>query len=223
MLRIFITLIIIFLSNYALAEFVNVETSKPKEGESNVNIEVQKGGEQPLLPRSVGFTEEFEKIHNNKNDDEVINLIKPTIESTTYPYLYEYAIRIASKEPENAIIIFSRAGIRARYDAMRCSDATARQGISFWPRLAQNVKDIAKKEPYSSQIDSYMEKAIELEVAAFPNYKDQKPSTVCFHGMNAVIAGLNKQEYKDWYIPEDKWKVTFDELVENARKSLNKQ
>lgn len=61
--------------------------------------------------------------------------------------------------------------IRARYDALRCIDTTARQGISMWPPLAKNVAELINSTTYKPSLNELKLLAAELEEHGPINYK----------------------------------------------------
>ena len=185
---------------------------------------VHQGTDGPLLPPSTGYTAEFEQLHLRPDSDNaaIVSELEPLLDSTTYPYLYEYARRAAGIAPDAAVVTFYRAGIRARYDAMRCTDPTAPQGIRFWPSIAKPIQVLAQQPTFKQKLPRYLEQALDMEEQAYPNYAERPPYTVCFHGMKAVSAKMEGKEFVDWHTPPDQWEAQFNELMKKSRTSIEK-
>lgn len=97
---------------------------------------VKDGLPTSLVPPSAGFTRHFEELHERPFSENVfvIPWLKDNIYDLPPPYLYELARRVFQTDPEEACVWFWLGSIRCRYDAYRCVDKTAGQGILYWPR-----------------------------------------------------------------------------------------
>jgi len=173
------------------------------------------------IPPSAGFTADFENLYRKPEsaNEEIVSRLRPQLDQLTYPYLYEYARRVASTDPDDAIVVFWRAGIRARYDALRCTDQTARQGISFWPSLVPKVVELLRSPAYKERSRELLLRAADLEERANISYE---PSTICFHGVAAMKAGLENRQLENWHIPRTEWLKVHEEVLASARKSASR-
>jgi hypothetical protein len=173
------------------------------------------------IPPSAGFTADFEDLYRRPEsaNEEIVSRLRPQLDRLTYPYLYEYARRVAATAPEDAIVVFWRAGIRARYDALRCTDQTARQGTSFWPSLVPKVVELLRSPAYKDRSRELLLRAADLEERANISYE---PSTICFHGMAAMQAGLENRQLENWHIPRGEWPKIHEQVLANARHSADR-
>lgn len=143
--------------------------------------------------------------------------LRQKLDSLPFPYLYEYARRVADSNPEEAMVTFSRAGIRMRYDAYRCADQTARQGIRFWPPIAKNVVELAQSDAYKARIGELGLRAVALEQKVPIHYQ---PFAICFHGMDAMVAAIDKKPVGNLYVPESEWPQVHADVLQKATKSF---
>ena len=126
-------------------------------------------------------------------------------------FLYEMARRLWDMgRIDDALEWFAIAGMRARYDAFRCTDATARQGILMLPSMAANVQ--AGIEQYRTEFG-----AAGLRALTRPNlFLDSvSPWWICVHGMAAVRSAMEHRPLKEaeWLTPQSEWPA----LRENLR------
>ena len=126
--------------------------------------------------------------------------IKAKIKALPPPYLYELARRTFDIDKREAFVWFLTSYLRAAYDASKCTDRTAGQGILQLPNLAPPVsRALFADKAYAKKI---MKEALERE-RAFP--EDSNPSWVCFHGIKAMVAAMQKRQFVDWTIPQSQW------------------
>ena len=67
-----------------------------------------------------------------KYNKEVIEFLIENINRLPTPYIYELSRRLYFDDKQAAYNWLYLGRLMARYDAMRCSDKTAGQGIQFW-------------------------------------------------------------------------------------------
>jgi hypothetical protein len=118
-------------------------------------------------------------------------------------FLYEIARRLWDMGRRNdAFEWFALAHVRARYDAARCVDKTAPQGIFALPQIAANVQAGMRQLPADFS-------AAGLRAIARPDAFSGtvSPWGICAHGMNAVMAGIEKKSIDEaaWLKPQGEW------------------
>ena len=93
-----------------------------------------KGLPKHPIPESAGYTKAFRMVAiQPASQDERIILSTVQNIKTAYPtYIYELARRLFRYAQNDAAAWLVTADIRAQYDALRCTDASARQGIIIW-------------------------------------------------------------------------------------------
>ena len=69
----------------------------------------------------------------------IVRWIKAKRDRLPPPYLYELARRTFGANRDEGMMWFALATVRARYDAMRCRDRSARGGIRYLPAMALEV------------------------------------------------------------------------------------
>ncbi|MDD9903249.1 MAG: tetratricopeptide repeat protein [Rhodospirillaceae bacterium] len=151
-------------------------------------LTVQRGGltSEPVSP-SAGYSKKFEALHLRPLSESPLILpdLKAKIKDLPPPYLYELARRTFDIDKREAFVWFLTGYLRAAYDASKCTDRTAGQGILQLPNLAPRVsRALFADKAYAKKI---MKEALERE-RAFP--EDSNPSWICFHGMKAMVAAM---------------------------------
>jgi hypothetical protein len=180
-----------------------------------------RSGLSVTIPESAGYSPQFAALHERPESEDaaIVRDLKPRLDRVTYPYLYEYARRVASTNPEEAVVTFWRAGIRARYDAARCTDKTAVQGISAWPPVSGKALELARSPEYKTRTKEMMLRAAALEENVNIDYE---PSTICFHGMSAIQAGMDKKPLENWHVPRSEWPQVHQKLLQSVRDAANR-
>src|SRR5215831_18989718 len=124
-------------------------------------------------------------------------------------YLYELSRRLWETDKHAAMEWFVVGKARALYDAQRCVDTTARQGIQILPMIAPDVmKGIeADRKAYGDA---------GLRALARPDIflDTESPVWICSHGMGAVMSGIQNKPMKesDWLRPPAEWEGIKNEL-----------
>lgn len=126
-------------------------------------------------------------------------------------FLFEMARRLWDKNHEEAFEWYALASIRARYDAMRCTDSSAPQGVLMLPQAAQNVLEGIEKE-------RKLFGTAGLRALAQPRAftSSVSPWWICSHGMGAINAAINKKPLENWLTVESSW----DEAKEKIRRDM---
>ena len=171
---------------------------------------------QPVSP-SAGYVEELEKLHKRPMSDNanIVPALKANIRTLTPPYLYELARRTFDADRRESSIWFITGYLRAAYDALKCTDRSARQGVRQLPNLAPRVaKILAADRAYAKEM---MLEALERE-KSFPELSD--PSWICFHGMKAMIAAMEHRQFTNWAKPQEQWGEIRREFMARVRNSL---
>ncbi|MDA0662716.1 MAG: hypothetical protein O3B08_07765 [Proteobacteria bacterium] len=169
-------------------------------------VTVQKGGPGPLVSPSAGYTNDLEALHNRPLADnpQIVPALKADIRTKTPPYIYELARRTCETDQQESVIWLLTGYFRANYDAAKCTDTTARQGVvqlfALAPKVGKAVHAISaeNREKYKRLWAA----AFDLE-ATFP--EDSDPRWICVYGMKAVMAALEKKEIRDWAKPKTEW------------------
>jgi hypothetical protein len=134
-------------------------------------------------------------------------------------YIYELARRTCATDPDRAIYIFNLAGSRMRYDAFRCVDETALEGI------AATIASLPMPE---CRVLLDMKKTVaalkKLRASPAPFASKASPWWICSHGMAAVEAGLANKELapSDWEKPEAEWDGVRREIAEQIDYTIAK-
>lgn len=118
------------------------------------------------------------------------------------PYLYELARRLWATDKATAMEWFAVGKARAFYDAMRCVDTTARQGIMYLPMIAPDV--VAGIEADRGEY-----RKAGLRALARPDvFVDAiSPAWICAHGIQAINSAIqgNQNFEPNWLRPSSEW------------------
>lgn len=166
-------------------------------------------------PKEARRNDPFAVMHDKPMSENETLVPQLIASANTLPpqYLYELSRRLWPTDKAAAMEWLAVGMARARYDAMRCTDKTARQGILFLPMIADEV--VKGTEQDRKAFGEAGKRALErpdLFVDAV------SPMWICMHGMgviNAAIQGRKLAE-TDWLAPASEWPA----LRENVRKDL---
>jgi hypothetical protein len=117
-------------------------------------------------------------------------------------YLYELAGRLWRHDQQQAFEWYAVGSVRARYDALRCLDPTAGQGILVLPRLAE---DVAKA--VETRRAEFGEAGLRAMTRADLFADAVSPIWICLHGigaLNQAIQGRPTQQ-SDLVKPPGEW------------------
>ena len=183
-------------------------------------VEAQtRSGPTPPIPRSVGYTTAFEKIHTQpaSKSTAIIKDLQSKMADMPPPYIFELARRTYDTDPKEALILFWLATLRAHTDAEKCSDISVLQGLKHWNRLVPRILKILKAYPQSSQRAQLI--AIERDKAFLT---DTSPRWICFSGKAAARAKAENRDYEFWHKPTREWRALRKQTRQNMIKSANR-
>lgn len=130
------------------------------------------------------------------------------------PFLYELARRTFPISKEEAVKWYFMGTIRARLDAVLCTDRTSAQGISFLPQMAFEVGNfIQENSGISGKIGVDLLEGDDLMKGT------ASPWWICSHGMQAIgkaVQGENPKELT-WLKPQAEWEDLFNSILDGAR------
>lgn len=159
---------------------------------------------------------------NKKLRNQTVNDVLANPDSYSPPVLYALSRELFSSDrKEEAAYWFYVAQLRARYDAYRCTDHTARQVVSVL-----NGEYGPEINKYAFENLDLLEKTIDKVVEFVrTNEEDYDPRWVNLHGMGAVRAGLGDGSQDNQLSePEGKWKAiktkTINEYYSGFKKML---
>lgn len=147
-------------------------------------------------------------------------LIRHSAELTPV-FTYELSRRLWDQgRYDEAFEWYATGAIRARYDAIRCVDATAPQGVMFLPQAAQNVAlGIEGRRAEYGRAG--------LRALARPDLftSTVSPWWICSHGIKAVRGALQGQalDQPDWLKPQSEWPELQAKLVAALTRNFEEQ
>jgi len=157
--------------------------------------------DNPDIPPSFGFDPDFQTIHDAPYDDAgtLVRLEKEAASLPT-PYLYELARRLAAKSPERSLQTYLVARTRMTYDANRCSDSSALEGIRAWDMLvAPEIRFLfVTGRPSRSVVSNAL-----AEEAKLPS--NVEPWWICRSGMSSMMAAMKGTPEPLKLKPESEW------------------
>lgn len=155
-------------------------------------------------PKSARTADPFWVLHDRPMTENAV-LVPQLIASVhTLPpqYLYELARRLWLTDRSKAMEWLVVGMARARYDALRCVDKSARQGIAFLPLIAPDVMTGAKENRKAFSA------AGRRALVRADLYADMvSPAWICSHGIRAISMALEgkKAMQGDWVISPAEW------------------
>ena len=189
-------------------------------------VEIQTQGNFTRIVTSIPEVKEqmklLESIRKRPAEDnqEVIDWIKQRSDHLQPAFLYELSRRLFASDKDAALEWYAVGQIRAQYDAFRCTDGTARQGIFFLPMIAKDVAIYARARRKE------LERA-GLRALARPDLFTDKvsPIWICTHGMDTVKAGFEKKRLSrdQLFTPEKDWPQLKQELLAKNTDFYRKQ
>jgi hypothetical protein len=155
-----------------------------------------------------------------EQDASVVAALTKNMDNLPPAYAYELARRLCVADPERAAYVFALAGQRMRYDAIRCTDETAKPGVqaTLFSLQMPECKDMLSN--------------VELHLASLRKVRDAKeafaskasPWWICSHGMKAFGAAMDKKTLgpSDWLKPESEWPALQERLKDNIDYTIEK-
>lgn len=178
------------------------DAAAPLGGAVPLRLEEQKGlPKEPVSP-SAGFTKDFEALHRRPLTENAVLVpqLKANLATLPTPYIFELARRTFVDDKPEGVTLFWLARLRAIYDATRCTDGTAAQGILQWNAIVGDVLRYIGENPEVSRTSKLA--AIQRESALPAN---TSPQWICVHGIKAVLAASRGQPMENWLKPEADW------------------
>ncbi|WOF75409.1 hypothetical protein QMT40_003081 [Parvibaculaceae bacterium PLY_AMNH_Bact1] len=133
------------------------------------------------------------------------------------PYLYEAARQLLGSDKNQAAETYLLAFVRTRYDASKCLDRSAPQGIAFFSMEMPEV-------PKALQGDAgTVAAALEKVRQRLDLFSHQASSWwICSHGIrNSVVASSNQQiNLEQWRKPESDWAGLRQAQLDSLDRSL---
>lgn len=142
--------------------------------------------DNPDIPPNFGFDLNFQAVHDAPYDDvATLARLKKDAGSMPTPYLYELARRLAANDPSGSLQTYLIARTRMSYDASRCADPAALEGLRAWDMLvASDIRYLfASGRPSSTVVNAAL-----AEEAKLP--ADTEPWWICRSGMAAMTAAM---------------------------------
>lgn len=161
------------------------------------------------------------KGHEN---DALIDTIEKHADHYQPPVFFPLATLLYRQgDLEHAIFWFNAGRLRANYDAVRCTDVTARSAVEA---LVTQVPTELRKDQFSDlpKLKKIIAKVIKWDAATPHNY-DQR--WINLHGMAAMNEGLGNhaQSPQPLSVPEDQWAAlaqkTRDDYQRSADQAIN--
>jgi len=168
-----------------------------------------------VIPKTAGFTSAFGDLHGQplENDQALVEDLKSRITLVSPPYIFELARRTFDDDPQEALILFWLAKLRAHIDGHKCMDPTAASGTRHWHKIVPRILAMIQNDPEASQ--RAKAEAVNREEAFLT---DSSPRWICFNGQQAAKAAAAKIPYKEWHKPTSQWAS----IRENARDLMKK-
>lgn len=141
----------------------------------------------PDIPPSFGFDDDFQKVHAAEFDDATtLSSLTAQAFSMPTPYLYELARRLAPYDPAKATTVYLVARMRMTYDTSRCSDPAALEALRAWDMLiGSDIRFLFSRGPPAKAL---VDAALSAETA-MP--AETQPWWVCRSGMAEMTAAMS--------------------------------
>lgn len=187
----------------------------PSEDPAKIEIREYKSFDNPDLPPSFGFTDDFQRVHHSAYSDPAVrDRLERDYPALPTPYLYELARRMAAVSPQKARGYFVLAKMRMVYDARRCRDPQAMEAIPAWDMLVQpDIRHVLIGMTQSER-DAAVAFALERE-AMLPG--DTRPWWVCYSGLANISAAAGGKPLPLPLVAAADW----PRLRREAREALN--
>lgn len=143
--------------------------------------------DNPDIPPNFGFDLAFQALHDAPYDDPaILARLEREAEAMPTPYLYELARRLATKDADRSLQTFLVARTRMMYDASRCADPAALEGLRAWDVLVVGELRflLVTGRPSATVVSNALTQEAKLPA-------DTDPWWVCRSGMAAMSAAIN--------------------------------
>lgn len=167
-----------------------------------LKIVSEKGLPRTPVASSAGFTAEFERIYNAPMSEnaKLIPYLRNRIERLSPPLIFELARRTFETDKEEAVTLFWLARLRAMYDARRCTDKTAAQGVFQWNNVVTELLAYVRANPSVSNAGKNAALGRESGLS-----EELSPAWICFHGIFAMRAATAGKDFANWHKPKSEW------------------
>lgn len=157
-------------------------------------------------PKSARTVDPFGALHDRPMAESAVLVPQLIATAHTLPpqYLYELARRLWPTDRSKAMEWLVVGMARARYDALRCVDKSARQGIGFLGSIASDVMTgIKENRKVFSEVGRRALARADLYTDAV------SPAWICSHGIQAISMALEgkKEAQRDWLISPAEWEA----------------
>jgi hypothetical protein len=161
-------------------------------------------------------------------DEDVLGLIARERDSLPPPYYLEAARRSCQADPAAAFDWLSLYSVRARYDALRCTDETAMANVAGTLMALQFPECQARLQDRQLQLER-----VEATLARDDLFSGtSSPWWICSGGMSVIISQLDnatgdtptgpESQADDWLKPASTWEAIRINLVVEGKASLEK-
>ena len=169
------------------------------------------------------LTGEAKALHDRPFSENavIVPWLKSHIRQLAPNYLYELSRRVFSYSREEAFAWYWVGHIRARYDAIRCRDRTARQGILALSNIAPDVQEALYEDDAQARSAATMALVMEVE---FPT--GTLPLWICRLGTQDILAereGKTLLLFDEVVVPASEWKTLRDRIRAGFSEGIEKQ
>lgn len=155
-------------------------------------------------PKAAKAADPFTALHDRPVAENAVLIPQIIASANAIPpqYLYELARRLWPTDRRGAMEWLAVGMARARYDASRCVDKSAKQGIAFLDLIAPDVMSGIKEDRKA------FSQAGRRALDRGDLYADAvSPAWICSHGIKTISMALQGQKAteSDWLTPPGDW------------------
>jgi len=156
----------------------------------------------------------------NSSDDEVVFWITQNQLKLPPYFLYEAARRRLATDRAAALTWFLLAGVRARYDALRCADRSAGQNVVMLPQLAPEVAQYAEAHRAESGRAGLL---VMQRSDLFAH--EASPWWICSQGIRNTVRALEggRLDKAQWLKPDTEWPAMRTQLAAGLSRYFEEQ
>ncbi|MGZ8361924.1 MAG: tetratricopeptide repeat protein [Allosphingosinicella sp.] len=175
----------------------------PNEDPARVEVRQYRTFDNPEIPPTFGFTDEFQRVHYAAySDPDIRTRLERDRPGLPTPYLFELARRTVQVSVERARGYYLLAKLRMTYDARRCADGQALEAIPAWDRLVAGDLRPALRGMSADELAAAVAFALEQDQVLPP---DTRPWWVCYSGMASYSGYSPGQPLPLRLVPETEW------------------
>ncbi|MBE7637782.1 hypothetical protein GUA87_13075 [Sneathiella sp. P13V-1] len=155
-----------------------------------------------------------------EQDHDIVSWLEKYSDRLPPIFQFELARRLLKTNTSLALEWYVIANFRARYDAIRCSDISARQGYTFLPRLAKEVVQYSHSHRTEFR-DAGLKALARTDLIA----SNASPMWICKSGLNSTLDALkpDASAQRKWLTPESEWPDEKNKLLTTYKKHLKDQ